>query len=327
MNTTNKIIKKLNSTLTTISEKDLFLKASEQTLKRQPANVIKYGYEFLDEKLIGIDTADLVILGAPTGKGKSTFMRSVARSASMQGYKVMYFILEDNPVRTEENEIYLAVNKMRELQGKKLYPYEQYVLGEINKKTLYQEMLDLSKSVNMNVAKNLHWVSGKASTTGTEILEKMEQEKDNYDLFIIDHLHYIALEGKESKQLSVEYFMKALSKIVSENSLRVLMASHYRKLGKDKPSDEAFKDAQAIAQNATTTIHLYPIEKDIEIEPMETDDGDGMIDEEYNTEIYISKTRNLFSGGKIKAKFNRQTGNYDGYKEYEERNNHSKLEL
>lgn len=188
-------------------------------------------------------------------------------------------------------------------------------------------MLELSKGANNNVMQNLTWITGTASTTGEELIEKIEEQRNNYDLFIIDHLHYVELESKESKQLSVENFMKRLSKLVSENSLRIMMASHYKKLGKDKPNNESFKDAQAIAQNATTTIHFYKNNDDMEVEPTETDDGEAIIDEEYNTEFYIEKTRNLFSSGKIKAKYNKMTGEYDGYSLLTERNNNKPNQL
>ena len=321
MRTTQKIIQKITEPFRQWSEQELFLKASEHTLARQPSDIIKYGYNFLDKKMVGIDIAELVVLGSATGGGKSTFMRGIARSGANQGYKVLYFILEDSPIRTEENEIYLAVNRFRKKQEKSLYSYEAFVEGTINKRELYEEMLELSKGINKNILENLTWATGTASTTGTELLEKIKEEKDTYDLFIVDHLHYIELEDKENKQLSVENFMKQLSKLVSENSLRVIMASHYKKLGKDKPNNEAFKDAQAIAQNATTTIHFYKNNEDIDIEPVATDDGLAIIDEEYNTEFYIEKTRNLFVGGKIEAKYNKQTGVYDGYSLLKERKN------
>jgi archaellum biogenesis ATPase FlaH len=316
MNTTEKILKKINDPFDIRNEDTAIVDAYKQSLKRKPSDIISYGFEWLDDKLVGIDIAELVLVGSETGGGKTTFMRSVAYASALQGKKAMYFLLEDNLIRTKENDMYLQVNQYRVAQGGKAYPYQAFVKGELDKKQLEAEFAEVIKTKPKDYVNNLTWVNAKNTVSPEDILNKIKEEKDNYDIFFIDHLHYIEFPPGQQLQIEIQKFMVGLASLVRNYGLRIMMSAHYKKLGKDRPTDESFKDAQAIPHNATTTIHIYRDKtEDIEVEPVETDEGT-IIDKEDITTFYIQKVRNLFASGNIKATFNKQTGTYDGYTDW-----------
>lgn len=304
---------KKDSDLIHISRTKAISKAFDALTETKKEDIVKYGYDFIDQKLLGIFKGDLVVVGSETGGGKTTFVNHVAASSAQQGKKVAFFLLEDNPVDIALNDMYFEINRIREKEGKPAFPYEAYRTNDIKDiHEWYARAYDNLKYDNVEYIKR---ADGQIMTE-KEVIEKIKEIKDQYDLIIIDHLHYIKFNSGRNLQEEIEAFMRNLSATTISTGVRVILVAHYRKLGGQKPTDESFKDAQAIPQNATTTIHIWRDRKvdDEEVGSDETENYNEM--KKYQTEFYIQKSRMPFGTGSIKAQFNPTTNDYYNHSEW-----------
>ena len=77
-----------------------FLKASDrfekdfENRKSEHNNLLTFGVRYLDDAMKGISRNDLVLVGAPSGAGKTQFCVNLALKNSEQGKRVHYIALE-----------------------------------------------------------------------------------------------------------------------------------------------------------------------------------------------------------------------------------------
>jgi len=238
----------------------------------------------------------------------TSLARDIAFNVGLQNKKILYYMLEDHFVNSKKVQHYFSINRLRYEEGKKKFPLEAFLTGAIDKTLLKSYFKKLKK--HKTVHKGLTWRRGRVEATPDKILDDIREATKTQDLIIIDHLHYLSY-SESNRQLEIESFMRRLSTIVKETSARIILLAHYRKLEGKKPTDESFKDAQAIPQNATTTIHLWRNREAMEVEADETSDGT-IIRAENRTEFYIQKTRIPFASGNIIVDFDAERGQYEG---------------
>jgi replicative DNA helicase len=107
--------------------------------------------------------------------------------------------------------------------------------------------------------------------------------------------------------------MQKINEIARKNNITVIILAHYKKIGRDKPTNDDFKDASAIPQVANKIIHIY---RDKEMPPNEAG--------EYETTFIISKNRSPNGIGEITGYFNINTYEYD-FKKSEKQITRSKV--
>lgn len=304
--------------LVSFSKTETILSAYDKLAETKEEDICSYGYDFLTEKLIGIFKGDLVIVGSETGGGKTTFVNHIANYNAKQGKKVAIFSLEDDSDNLMINALYFEINKLREKAGYKPYPYREFRLNKLGdiegwKDKAFQEIKD------ENIQ---YWRRAEESImTEKELLEGLKLVKDEFDLVIIDHLHYVNFEKNRSRAEEIESFMKNLSSLTINEGLSVILVAHYKKLGGSKPTDESFKDSQAIPHNATTTIHIWR-DRSIDEDESGEDEEENFINlRKYETEFFIQKSRMPFGTGSVKAYFNPTTNNYDNNEEWKSGSN------
>jgi len=304
---TNTIKKALN--FISVSDEELTKQAEKELIEMTPDKMINFGLPFLDEKLCGIFPAELIVVGGATGTGKTSLARDIAFNVGLQGKKTLYYMLEDHFVNSKKVQQYFSINRLRYEEDKKKFPLKPYLTGDINKDLLREYFKKLKN--HKTVHKGLTWRRGRIEVNPQAILDDIKEATKTQDLIIIDHLHYLSYENSSNRQVEIESFMRKLSTIVKETSARIILLAHYKKLDGKKPTDESFKDAQAIPQNATTTIHLYRNRDAMDVEPDETEDGT-IIRAENQTEFFIQKTRIPFASGNIKVEYDAERGQYEG---------------
>ena len=299
---------KENPDFVSITDDELSKQAEKELIEMTPDQVLNYGLPFLDEKLAGIFPGDLIIVGGATGTGKTSLARDIAFNVGLQNRKTLYYLLEDHFSNSKKIQQYFSINRLRFEEGKNKFPIKDFMTGAIDK-DLLQSYFDKLKK-HKTVHKGLTWRRGRIEARPDKILKDIRKATKENDLIIIDHLHYLSYE-QQNRQIEIESFMRKLSTIVKETSTRIILLAHYRKLDGKKPTDESFKDAQAIPQNATTTIHLWRDREAMDVEPDETEDGT-IIRAENKTEFYIQKSRMPFASGNIKVEYDTERGKYEG---------------
>lgn len=196
---------------------------------------IHYGVPFLDDVTGGIYPDCFVIVTAKTGFGKTELLSSVVQNAAQAGKKVHMFALEAFRGEIEArikfkalaNAFYLAVPKAERtrtpnyqdwMQGRQdamLARFEPEVDEELMKffgnfKTFYtEESFDAD-----TFESHMHRIGGET------------------DLVILDHLHYMDLEGK-NENVEFKKTVKQMKNVVTFHGKPVIMAAQLRKSGTD----------------------------------------------------------------------------------------------
>ena len=279
----------------------------QELMDTRPEDVISYGYDWLDSRLAGIFKGELILIGGESGTGKSTFATNIVYKAS-KTVKCAIFALEERLENYGKKAVYFAIGKIRKSEGKKNYPYNVYIRGELNHlpefQKYYARAFDLLKNENVLFQKVEEKLSFDILKKRLEILHSQGVE-----LILLDHLHYFdLLRGNNTKSDYIEEIMTDLHLLLNKTGLRLLLIAHYRKLNNTKPTLDSFKDSISIVQNADHVINIW---RDRE------EKGDSEMEKllKYQTTFYIPKTRNINGEATITVTFNPDTYDYTDPKE------------
>ncbi|MEK7180284.1 MAG: bifunctional DNA primase/polymerase [Patescibacteria group bacterium] len=220
-----------------------------------PASVISFGYEFLDNQLTGIFPGNLIIFGGETGTGKTTFATNILVKASVK-HKCHIFALEDRLQDYGIKAIYFELGKVRRKQGLKNYPWNDYRKNNIKDPMYVAYREEAVKNLqNSNLT-----FSDCQEMMDIDLLEKKIEKRilDGVELFLIDHLHtFDLLRGKSSKADYIEQIMVRLIALKKKTGARILLIAHYKKLDGGKPKLDSFKDSAAIPQSADSVVNIW----------------------------------------------------------------------
>lgn len=189
----------------------------------------EYPIKFLQDKLLGICSGDLIVIACASGAGKSTISRLITMQASNEDCPVVLYSLE-NQVGTYATEaartaLYkqgmlpkdLRTFAIEDTQNKKMF--EQYRMQAYkDSKRLSKEGLPLTV-VHEDVATD-EW-------NIKRIIASMEQEiAMGYKLFLIDHLDVLA-PNDEYKETTI--VMRELWAMVNKHNIAIVTFSQLAK--------------------------------------------------------------------------------------------------
>lgn len=287
-----------------ISFSELLDRSSRELDSTKAEECVSFGYNWLDYKITGLFPGELMVIGGETGTGKTTFATKIMYKAALnQGVKCCIMALEDRLVDYGIKAIYFEIGRLRKKDGLNQYPWNEYRKNNIEDSSYQKYKEEAIKNLRTD---KIYFVEVEEMMS-IELLEVILDTltAQGFELFLIDHLHYFdLLKGENNKADYVERVMVRLKHCQNKNGARVILIAHYRKLNGQKPSDGAFKDSIAIAQNANYTMHLW---RDKASETNET-------------EIFISKSRNPNGEAHIKVMYDSETNEYElnGYDAFED---------
>lgn len=228
---------------------------------RNKKSVVSYGIKYLDLATGGIRCNDLIILGGRTGCGKTELASHIALHNVLHDKRVHYFALE-----AEDDEIYnrLLYKIIKQLYyeqgGKEPILYRDWANGKYDL-LLRQETKQAMNLIRLKYEK-LYCFYRKNENFGlTDLQTLIFDIKDETDLIIIDHLHYIQVDT--DKELAE---MKKLVMGIRDLALLfgkpIILIAHLRKKSfQDKsliPDVEEFHGSSDITKIATQVITLAP---------------------------------------------------------------------
>jgi replicative DNA helicase len=195
------------------------------------AKRLKFYVQFLDDYLRGILPHDLVLIGAPSGVGKTDLALNIGASNAYQKRRVHYFALEAEPRELERRTKYsLLSRKLFSIQhpNRGQMNYTDWLLGDLEhfcaeyNREADQQMLEMLSSMQT-------YYRG-AKFTASDLQKSIETVYRSSDLIIVDHLHYIDDDKNEDNEA------KALGdtvKTIRDVSLRIgvpiILVAHLRK--------------------------------------------------------------------------------------------------
>lgn len=268
-----------------------------------------FGIKYLDDKLRGILKADLILIGARSGAGKSTIADMIAQHNAKNGCKVHIFSLENF---TDDAFVTKAYYEYKRLTGKWKLNLRDFACGDFE---IDNECLEQAEKYAEDCFKDVGITNRQKGYDIRKLKDDIIRvvKSDGAELLIIDHLDYVDKNNpNENDNTHITDLMKTIRELQDEFKVAVVAISHLRKnMGKDLPiipSVDEFIGSSNKVKESTAVIMIAP-------------------DDEENEKLQSSQKVTWFSIKKLRMGgipnscgrllFDRKTGLYlDEYEEY-----------
>ena len=219
-------------------------------------NVCKYGVKILDEYLGWILPSELVVIGAETWVGKSELAYTMALKNASNGKRVLLFELE-----WDINEIALR-HTQKLINETSNNPISTISYRFNTNKNIYKIENEVISCMDDKIKNNLFIFNKLSIPSIWFIKELVEKIKDDIDIIIIDHLHYIYLD-KDDELRQIGEIMRTLKTVTDIIKKPIVLISHLRKKdNKTKERNPEVSDlygSSNIGKEATTVLLLSKI--------------------------------------------------------------------
>lgn len=230
--------------------------------KKMLDGIGRFGIDFLDDSLRGIFKDDLILIGAPSGVGKTQLCCNIAYANILENKKVHYIALEASKFEIERRFLYqlvaerffsdpnrpnIKINFTDWYLGKFLndlekYESEAHELFEIGFKNLF-----------------LYYKGEKFGIE--ELIDSVCYCSESTDLIIIDHVHYFDLDD-DNENRAIKEIAKTVRTLALEKQKPIILVAHLRKRDRFNkelvPGLEEFHGSSDLYKIATKVITFSP---------------------------------------------------------------------
>jgi hypothetical protein len=227
------------------------------------ARAMSYHLRFLDDYLRAILPHDLILLGAPSGAGKTDMALAIALSCAMNEHRVAYFALEAEPDELERRTKYSWLSRTAHARGLTKRGDLNYtdwllnrcddVVGDIDAEA-DQWMLEKLGGLR-TFYRGRHFDASNLANAIDAVYEYV-------DMIIVDHLHYVDADEDQDEHRALGDTMKRVRDVSLRIGKPILLVAHLRK--KDPrakqlvPDLEEFHGSSNITKIATQVISIAP---------------------------------------------------------------------
>lgn len=265
---------------------------------------LRFGIEFLDNATRGIVSDDVILLGAPSGVGKSQLCCLIALANMLDGRRVHYIALEAGEFEVERRLLFPLVMERFLADPNRprigFIEYADWYMG-----TYYEQMKTYEEEAAAFFAKAYQslFVLYKGERFGVaEMIEQVGLVSDETDLIIVDHIHYFDFDD-DNETRAIRNIAKTARSLALEQQKPIILVAHLRKRDNQNndlvAGQEEFHGSSDLFKIATKVITVAP--------------GKPTADGRYETYFRIPKMRldggvTRFIGKEI---FNPKTGGYE----------------
>lgn len=225
-------------------------------MKSNAEGKLSFGIGFLDDALLGIQKNDLILLGAPSGAGKTELASHIAFSNAAQDKKVVYFALEAETHEIENRVLYKHKATEYYRAGGRIYTsYDVWIQGgcpHLDEIAIGQDQIS---------ARGLKTRYINEAYTIKNFLIDYTEIVNHSDLVILDHIHYFDLETENENKEYKEIIKKIRSQVL-EYGKPIIVISHIRKRDRRfpviAPDQEDFHGTSDLVKVATKVISMSP---------------------------------------------------------------------
>ena len=255
-------------------------KSSQVRTKIDPKLVPKYYFPYLDDVLFGIAPAELVVIGADTGQGKSWLANNLAINNAKHGRKSYLFSLEGH-----RNEVINRIKWgiiLREYYKNPTYKDMTYAKYEMNMIEGLEEFEKIAEEEIKDMVGDKLMLFDKSQSLNINILTQQLGLIADAELVVIDHLHYFDMVDDTNEAQHLSEILKRVKFITEERNIPVVMISHLRKKHGQRglPDNEDFMGTSNIPKIATTCIILSS-----------NPEKHNLADGKYSTIVRVTKSR------------------------------------
>lgn len=227
-------------------------------------NQLRFGIEFLDDSLSGILQDDLVLLGAPSGVGKTQLCCNIALANLEDGKKIHYVALEASRFEIERRLKFPLVlerfyaDKDRPRLDEKI-TFTNWLLGKLNAElSRYDDEADKFCETAFRDLNILY----KADRFGiNDLIEAVVSSSSQTDLMIIDHVHYFDFDD-DNENRAIKQIAKTVRTLALEEQKPIILVAHLRKRDRNNeelvPGLDEFHGSSDLYKIATKVITFSP---------------------------------------------------------------------
>ena len=269
------------------------------------------GFAALDKVTAGFQPADMVILAARPGMGKTAFVLSMARNTAVEHNKpVAVFSLEMSSLQLTNR----LISSETELDSEKL---KKGNLQDHEWQQLHSKINRLSDApiyIDDTPALSVFEFRAKA---------RRLKQKHNIEMIIIDYLQLMTVGGSSgvgNREQEISTISRSIKSIAKELNIPIIALSQLSRAvetrgGSKKPMLSDLRESGAIEQDADMVMFIYrPSYYDLD------QDEDGNVIPEDYAEVHIAKHRNgslqtvpLKFIGKFTKFMDRQSDEFDSF--------------
>ena len=193
-------------------------------------HALAYQITYLDDCLRAILPHDLVLVGAPTGLGKTEMSLGIAMANAVTGKRVAYFALEAEENELERRTKYkFIVSTCRRLAvpGYLELSYTDWLLGKCE-----HIIGDVDQQANQFLLSKL---SGLRTFYRGQRFDQADLRREielihaEVDMIIIDHLHYIDYDEDDSETKGIGDTVKTIRDVSLRIGKPIILVAHLRK--------------------------------------------------------------------------------------------------
>jgi len=193
------------------------------------ARALPYFHPYLDDALRAILPHDLVLLGAPTGAGKTDLAMSIAASNARKGRGVYCYALEAEPREIERR---IKYGLLVEASIRASHPhasdlnFPDWMLGRCE-----HVCRDFNAAADATIAdqlRGLHTFYRGAKFDQSDLRKSILEVHADADLIVIDHLHYVDNDD-ESENRALSETVKTIRDLSLRIGKPIILVAHLRK--------------------------------------------------------------------------------------------------
>lgn len=239
---------------------------AQEIIERSHLNkrILRFGNEFLDDALLGILPDDLVLVGSPSGIGKTQFCVNLATANIEDEKRVHFFALEAGRFEIERRIKFQAImnqffsDPKRPKTSRPIF-YDEWEMGTWS--SILEPYEEWAQKYCSAAFQNLTVFYKTEKFDAISLIEKASLIKDETDLIIVDHVHYFDWDDDNDNR-AIKEIAKAARDLSLVLQKPIVLVAHLRK--RDRGSKELcagldeFHGSSDLTKIATKVITLAP---------------------------------------------------------------------
>jgi replicative DNA helicase len=226
----------------------------------------RFGIQFLDDALLGVSPSDLVLIGAPSGVGKTQLCCNIALANMREGKRVHFMALEAEEFEIERRikyqifaNAYYEARKRGHPAASRVPTYDRWVLGDFIDELMEFELF-AAEQLEKHY-KDLFLFYKQDRFTVANLIENVVANASESDLFIIDHVHYFDFDD-DNENRAMREIAKTVRSLALEEGKPIILVAHLRKRDKQNeelvPGIDEFHGSSDLTKIATKVITIAP---------------------------------------------------------------------